>query len=225
MLKLIGWVVGIVLFCWATVSAFSIFSELKFLIDGWTWSVDQVPISIKAIALATGKYVSGVVGGYRELVHGLVQMLHLPKLPQLLYDAGGIAAFSIGRGVRIERRIRTTIRAAFELPFVPPRVIKKDMSDRELRELDAQLERTKQILEQAGENAVKVADAMDRRFPLERLRRRLAILFYKPTPRDPTSEALLRIVLFVCGAIVYGGLVAGVIAALFGIDYLYRHFA
>ena len=61
MLKLLGWIVGVVLFCWATVSAFSVFSELKFLVDGWTWSVDQVPISIKALALAIGKYVSGVV--------------------------------------------------------------------------------------------------------------------------------------------------------------------
>ena len=66
MLRLIGWVVAVVLFCWATVSAFSIFSELKFLVDGWTWSVDQVPISIKTVALAVGKYVSGVVGGYRD---------------------------------------------------------------------------------------------------------------------------------------------------------------
>jgi hypothetical protein len=40
------------------------FSELKFLVDGWTWSVDQVPIFIKAIALAIGRRVSDIVGGY-----------------------------------------------------------------------------------------------------------------------------------------------------------------
>jgi hypothetical protein len=98
MLKLIGTIVGIVLFCWATVSAFSIFSELRFLVDGWTWSVDQVPVSIKSVALAVGKYVSGIVGGYREFVHGLVAMLHLPRLPQYVYDGTGVIVFSYRRG-------------------------------------------------------------------------------------------------------------------------------
>jgi hypothetical protein len=101
MFKVIGWVIGIVLFCRATVSALSIFSQLTFLVDGWTWSVDQVTISIKAIALAIGKYVSGIVGGYRGFVHGLVQMLHLPKLPQFVCDGVGVVAFSISRGIRI----------------------------------------------------------------------------------------------------------------------------
>jgi hypothetical protein len=109
MLKFIGWVVGIALFCWATVSAFSTFSELKFLVDGWTWSVDQVPISIKAVALAVGKYVSGIVGGYREFVHGLVQMLHLPRLPQVVYDMAGVVAFSAGRGLWVGRKVSVLV--------------------------------------------------------------------------------------------------------------------
>jgi hypothetical protein len=58
MLKLAGWVIGIALFVWATVSAFSILSELKFLVDGRTRSVDQGPISIKPIALSIGKYAA-----------------------------------------------------------------------------------------------------------------------------------------------------------------------
>lgn len=105
MRRFIVGVIGIALFCWATVSAFSIFSELKFLVDGWTWSIDQVPISIKAIALAVGKYVSGIVGGYREFVRGLVQMLHLPRLPQPVYDAVGIVTFSMGRGYWIAKQV------------------------------------------------------------------------------------------------------------------------
>src|SRR5258708_25643555 len=109
MLKFIGWVVAIVLFCWATVSAFSIFSELKFLVDGWTWSVDQVPISFKAIALAIGKYVSGIVGGYREFVQGLLQMLNVPRLPQVAYDVAGTVACSIAGGRWIAKRVHSSL--------------------------------------------------------------------------------------------------------------------
>ena len=103
MLRRIGWIVGIVLFVWATVSAFSIFSELKFLVDGWTWSVDQVPIFIKAIALAIARRVSDIVRGYREFVRGLARMLLLPRLPSWVYDTAGILAFSIGRGYRLSK--------------------------------------------------------------------------------------------------------------------------
>jgi hypothetical protein len=88
----------------------------KFLVDGWTWSVDQAPISIKAIAPAIGKYLSGVVGGYREFIRGLVAMLHLPRLPQSVYDASGIAAFSIGRGVWIGRKVGSAINPAVICP-------------------------------------------------------------------------------------------------------------
>jgi hypothetical protein len=72
-------------------------------------AVDQVPISIKAVAHAVGKLVSGWVGGYREFVHGLVLMLHLPRLPQLVYDSAGIAAFSVGRGVWIGRKVDVSV--------------------------------------------------------------------------------------------------------------------
>src|SRR5262249_13205575 len=93
------------------VSAFSIFSELTFLVDSWTWSVDQVPMSIKVIALAIGEYVSGIVGGYREFAHGLVRMLHLPKFPQFAYDLVGVMAFSVGATITFFRqrayRLRT----------------------------------------------------------------------------------------------------------------------
>jgi hypothetical protein len=83
-----------------------IFSELTFLVDSWSWLVGQVPIVIRAIALAIGKYVSGTVGGYREFVHGLVAMLHLP---QIVYDVAGVASFSFGRGVWIDRKVQATI--------------------------------------------------------------------------------------------------------------------
>jgi hypothetical protein len=119
-------VIAIALFCWATASAFSIFSELKFLVDGWTWSVDQVPITVKVIALAVGKWVSGIVGGYREFIHGLVQMLHLPRLPQPVYDAAGVAAFSIGRGRWIGNK---SFRAMSEIQIQLPDDGKFDWAD------------------------------------------------------------------------------------------------
>jgi hypothetical protein len=100
-MRIVWSIVGIVLFCWATVSAFSIFSELKFLVDGWTWSVGQVPITIKTVALAIGKYVSGIVGGYREFVRALVAMLPVSRLPQVLCDVVGVTAFTISRGMSI----------------------------------------------------------------------------------------------------------------------------
>jgi predicted cation transporter len=119
MFKLVGWVVGIALFCWATVSAFSIFSELKFLVDGWSWSVGQVPISIKAIVLMIGKYVSGIVGGYREFVERLVQMLHLPSLPQIAYDSIGV----IGAVVAVRITTFVVAEEAFDAPLSPKRSV------------------------------------------------------------------------------------------------------
>jgi hypothetical protein len=41
----------------------SIFSELTFLVDGWTWSVDQVPNSMKVAALATVNMYSASPAG------------------------------------------------------------------------------------------------------------------------------------------------------------------
>jgi hypothetical protein len=58
------------------------------------------------------------------------------------------------------------------------------------------------------------------RFPLRQLQRRLAEFFYTGSTR-----VIEEIVHSVSGVIVYGGLVAIVIAALFGIDFFYRHFA
>ncbi len=199
--KFIGWVVGIVLFCWATVSAFSIFSELKFLVDGWTWSVDQVSISFKAIALAIGKYVSGIVGGYREFVRGLVQILHLPRLPQLVYDVAGTVAFSIAGGRWIAKRVHSSV---YKIDFT------REWNIDELGRL------VKERLQH---------------YPIKRFNDAFAIWIEWHLPRkaedpeDPADLRNYRYSLFVANAIVYGGLVAIVIAVLFGIDFLYRHFA
>jgi hypothetical protein len=71
-----------------TVSAFSILWELTFLVDGWTWSVGGLHKGDGARNRQVR--IGQSCGGYRQFVHGLVAILHLPHLPQLVYDAGGI---------------------------------------------------------------------------------------------------------------------------------------
>jgi hypothetical protein len=201
MFKFVGWIVGVVLFCWATVSAFSIFSELKFLVDGWTWSVDQVPVSIKAIALAVGKYVSGIVGGYREFVHGLAQMLHLRRLPQVVCDVAGTVAFSIAGGRWIAKRAHSSV---YKFDFT------REWTSDEVGRL--------------------VKDRLQH-YPIKRFTEAFAIWIEWHLPRkaeypdEPPDLRNYRYSLFVANAVVYGGLVAVVIATLFAIDFLYRHFA
>jgi hypothetical protein len=199
LLKFIGAAVGVVLFCWATVSAFSIFSELKFMVDGWTWSVDQVPM-IKAVALAVGRYVSGVVGGYREFIHGLVAMLHLPRLPQPVYDVAAVVVFSIRRGRAYGKQI--SLHDIWGEHYKEWR--KNPNSDKYLQ----------------------VNKQLSSHFPIKILSRKLCYyLLEHPLARWRNSVWLYAVTRFVGDAIVYGGLVAAVISMLFGIDYLYRHFA
>lgn len=208
MFKFIGRVVAIVLFCWATVSAFSIFSELKFLIDGWTWSVGQVPISIKAIALAIGKHVSGIVGGYREFVHGLVQVLHLPYLPQEVYDTGVVAASSMACGNWLFRRAKRK--------FIEAEV---RLEARRLSEQDT---------DSVYEAYVEEGERLRKRFPLFALSAIIAVPLYLLFSSDESLSELRRVenfVFFCAGIILHGCVVAIVINMLFNIDYLYRHFA
>jgi hypothetical protein len=217
MLKLIGWIVGVALFCWATVSAFSIFSELKFLVDGWAWSVDQVPISIKAVALAVGKYVSGVVGGYREFVHGLVAMLHLPKLPQSVYDAAGVATFSIGRGMGVVRR-----EAEADRQYVIS-LVGKQKADRYLELIDDRKfwNLAKEQREQTLRSAQISPEEVDEINQSEPPPLSLALIERLFGERYAGSYAFYM----VFAVVLYGGLIALIIATLFAIDFLYRHFA
>jgi hypothetical protein len=100
----ISWTVSIVLLCWGIFSALSILSDLKFIVDGWDWSLSHVALSFKAAMHEIGKQVSGAVSGYRAVVHGLVRLLHLPLLPRYFYDNLGIFIFSIGRGYQLFKR-------------------------------------------------------------------------------------------------------------------------
>jgi hypothetical protein len=198
MLNLVGWVIGIVLFVWATVSAFSIFSELKFLVDGWTWSVGQVPISIEAIALVVGKYVSGVVGGYREFVHGLVKMLHLPQLPSVAYDIVGVITFAVARGFRIGQKASARYSKTYR-NSLPPNIESLEGGTQEL------------IRERVYKETMP-------QFPLVKLSEIVDMRVFISLPL-----AVLGMHWVLSLIVVYGGAVGFILAALFGIDYLYRH--
>ena len=206
MLRRIGWIVGIVLFVWATVSAFSIFSELKFLVDGWTWSVDQVPIFIKAIALAIARRVSDIVRGYREFVRGLARMLLLPRLPSWVYDTAGILAFSIGRGYRLsklaEKRYEEARNRAFRDGKAPGEFRGSPL-------VSAAHRIGYYIEESAKPYILKIVPSWRQRAML------------------PTRPMSLMSVLVWASALtaVYGIVVLAIVGLLFGIDYAYRHFA
>jgi len=220
MLRLIGTIVGIVLFCWAAVSAFSIFSELKFLVDGWTWSVDQVPISIKSIALAVGKYVSGIVGGYREFVHGLVHLLHVPTLPQFVYDVLGVVAFSVGRGLRVLRKARAGIAEHFRRfthvaePTIPNFNSMSDMQ--QIRALVEWARDKPQYYRRSDFPLNAFCDSVTTH----------ATRYFYPEHRPTAFESfLVNAIYFVTPITIYGSAVGIPLAILFGIDFLYRHFA
>lgn len=198
-----SWVIGIGLFVWATFGLVSILSKLHFAMDAWSWCVARVPISQRPILVEFRHHVSDWVASYRELVHEIAQTLHLPRLPQLIYDAVGVVAFSIGRGQWIGRR--ADMRAA---DFVL-----------ESGELD-HLETDDEML--AG---------LYRRFPLEGLKDKITFLLRQQIVNHLSRVWMKRpqvwrnLTAQMALILVYGGIVALVLAALFGIDFLYRHFA
>jgi hypothetical protein len=96
--------VGIVLVFWGVTSALSLLSELHFLVDGLNWSIAHVAVSFKAVLLEIGRGISEAISGYRALVQGLVQPLHLPVLPHYVYDCLGVFCLSLGRGYWLYRR-------------------------------------------------------------------------------------------------------------------------
>jgi hypothetical protein len=107
--KYVGWVIGIATFVWATISAFSIFEQLKFLVDGWSWTLGHVsmPTNVREAFLLIGQWVHVKVANYRDFVRWVVATtIHLPHLPQVLYDAAGVVAFAVGRGLYLGRLMR-----------------------------------------------------------------------------------------------------------------------
>jgi hypothetical protein len=97
-------IIAVVLFCWAVFGLLSLLSDLKFFVDGVDLSIAHVSILVRDFLLTIGKWISEAVSGYRELVRGLARLLHLPRLPPVLYDVVGVLSFSIGCGFWLGRR-------------------------------------------------------------------------------------------------------------------------
>jgi hypothetical protein len=189
-------IVGIGLFCWAVFGLLSLLSELKFLVEAVHWSVGHVSISFKDILLEIGKRISQAVSGYREFVRSVARLLHLPHLSSFLYDVIGVVTFS-GLGYRLGRR---AIQARKEWWSA---MIERRFPGSGLREVPVELEEDYMYW---------------REHPLQlayiRLRQNVRWL---PLPVGGRK--------IVARCLVYGGAVAVVLAALFTVDYVYRHFA
>lgn len=128
-------------------------------------------------------------------------MLHLPRLPQVVYDGAGAVAFSIAGGGWIAKRARSSV---YKFDFTRERNI-----------------------DEIG----RVIKERLQHYPIKRFIDAFAIWIEWHLPRkaeypdDPPDLRNYRYSLVVANAIVSGGVVAVVLAVFFGIDFLYRHFA
>jgi hypothetical protein len=215
--KAVGWTIAAVSALWALHGLVSILSKLHFVMDAWNWGVALVPIAHRPIVVEFRHQVADWIAGYRELIHGLVQMLRLPRLPQLGYDMLGVVMFSVGRGVRIlvdaasnatEGRLQRTEQLIPNYRSMTPAeqsVAWYKLSDTQIDEINANLYSGFQILDFC-----------------ERAMKATTIALF---PKSLQSEPVELTVGVIVHGVVYGGLVGIPIAALFGLDYLYRHFA
>jgi len=215
MRNLVRWVIGIALFCWGVCSAFSIFSELKFLVDGWSRLVDQAPISIHTTLLLVGKWAAALVEDYRAFVHGLVEILHLPRLPQFVYDAIGLVTLSIGRGSQLGWKAASNWRQHLSRLEETSRDLSESLAPERFSGKARRLWEHKQRL--------------NRNFPIMRRAVRLRYAFddsiLGSDARGVFKQTVSTLVFFpIAVTLVYGGLVSLLLATLFALDYVYRHF-
>jgi hypothetical protein len=163
-------------------------SKLTFLVDGWVWSVDHIPVVLKGAALAIGEYVSGIVGGYRKFVQVSSRCCTCRSCRKLCTIFLGVTAFSIGRGIWIGWKAQERWESKGIRTRIPLTSIAAYLAVTFWRWL------------------LSPVRGIFRRFEIDG-----ELLLY------PASTA--------ANAIVFGGLVGCCVAALFGIDWLYRHFA
>jgi hypothetical protein len=224
--KYASWVIGIALFVWAIFGTFSTLSRLGFVVDSLDWSANHAPLTVKTVALTIGKLISQLVTGYRALVHGLVQMLHLPKLPQLIYDWAGIAAFSMARGRWITNLAEKRYMKAYDETRAADRRRAEEIIN-SMSEADSKADRMRKMRELDFPFSSVMKYSLYRRASGIALRWQLGVLqkIAGSSLLISLLGPLTRVVAQAITASFYSGLVALVIAALFGIDYLYRHFA
>ena len=190
-------IIAVVAFCWAVLALLSLFSELKLLLDGLSWSVNHLPPALKAILLEIGKRTLQVVSMYRDLLHGSARLLHLPVLADTRYDVIGLVAISIVRGTWLwegERRAALAELAAHQ------------------RAQDAEFWSSQEEREES-ERFVRF---------LERVKRRRPLMFLSMRLGGRLAE--IGVPAFVAVILVYPLALAVTLVVLFGIDFGYRHF-
>jgi hypothetical protein len=207
--RFILWSFAAVGICLAAFGWLSTLSKLRFFLDGLDWSVDRVPQNAHAILRAVGDSISEAVLGYRELVRDFARLLKLPKMPPVVYDLIAITIPSAGLGYRLGMTKILTLRE------------KKAESD-ELYEKYERRRRARRY--RFGQEEL---DAYDQYYEEHIQPFRLALY------ADRLSNWLNGTVGYlvpwgladrIAAIIFYGAVVSTVVAGLFGVDYLYRHF-
>jgi hypothetical protein len=224
-----AWIFGLASAVWALHGFVSILSKLQFVIDAWDWCVAQVPLSHRPILVEFGHRVSDWIAGYREFVHVLVQKLHLPPLPPLIYDVLGVVVFSGGRGVSLSKReyqrYLMGVDANDQMALMYHRLEERGLSEEERNRRKMQLEEWADATwrELKAHSPFFRLDVPTPSILMYLNHRTMWFLRYIGVPFHPLR--VYAIFKAIQNSLVYGGLVTIIIAALFGIDYLYRHFA
>jgi hypothetical protein len=237
-------IIAVIGVCWAVFGLLSLASELRFLVDGLSWAVNCVP-SVKMILLAIGKRVSAAVFSYQEFSVGLFRLMHLPVLPHNWFDVAGIMTAAIGRGLwfshrawRIAGSLDEGQAAEVEREL---RELNREETDRRRYHIDAlsgmgeiytrgyesfekQIRRYAIIALALHIQAFKqvLLDVFKTGFPLQKLFDRFELGGHR-YPSYPKYHAVTkRIHLAIICDVIYGGLAAVALSALFGIEYIYR---
>ena len=200
-----AFVVGI---CLAAFGWLSTLSRLKFFLDGLVWSIDRIPENLQTILRSFGHSISEAVLGYRELVREFVRVLQLPKMPNVVYDLIAISLPSAGLGYQLGMKNITMLRA-------------------NLAAGEALRKKYKRRLRWRYKSRKRALSAYDQHYE-ENVQP-----FWSAQYADRLSNFLNGTVGYllpwsladrIAAIIFYGAVVSTVVASLFVIDLVYRHF-
>ena len=240
-------IVAVIGLCWAILALLSLVSELRFLVDGLSWAVNFTP-PVKTALLATGKWLTAAVVGYREFFIGLFRVLHLPVLPHHWYDVAGIMATAVGRGLWLSHR---TWRIAGMLDETQAAQVEEELrelnraeTDKRRYQIDAlsgmgdiythgyecfekQIRRYVIIALAMHIQAFKqvLLDVFKMSFPLQRLLDRFELGGHLHQGYPRYHSVTKRIHLAIICDVIYGGVAAAGLSVLFAIEYIYRALA
>jgi hypothetical protein len=195
--------------CLAAFGWLSTLSRLKFVLDSLVWSIDRIPENLQTILGVLGHSISEAVSGYRGLVTKLVSVLHLPRMRPIVYDVIAITFPSAGLGYRLGMRNITTLREN----LVQGEALRKKYE----RRLRWRNKSRQKALSEYGEHFQENIQPFWLAQYADRLSNFLngTIGYLLPWGLADRMAAVMF----------YGAVVSVVVASLFGIDYLYRHFA